>query len=147
MVFIVNDCYDHYAHIWSRSGVSNCWRHLVTSKKSSNPFFRRKRPLLHHTCATCSELPSYLSTRVFEFTQIWFVGFSSHMDDVKQSRVANPARYWLDPDPAWDWLDPDLALEKYWTRIRPNLCTLVFFSITNDHLCFIQNSWYIYNLL
>jgi len=48
----------HNAHIWSKSGISICWRHLVTSKESSNPIFFRKRHILHHTCAACSEPPS-----------------------------------------------------------------------------------------
>ena len=34
------------------------WLH----RKSRQIRFFRKRPILHHTCATCSELPSYIST-------------------------------------------------------------------------------------
>ena len=37
MVFITDGCSFHYAHTWSKSGISSCWRHLVTSKESSNP--------------------------------------------------------------------------------------------------------------
>ena len=33
------------AHTWSKSGISICWRHLVTSQKSSNPIFFRKKTL------------------------------------------------------------------------------------------------------
>ena len=32
-------CSFHYAHIWIKSGISIHWRYVVTSKKSSNPFF------------------------------------------------------------------------------------------------------------
>ena len=31
---------------------------------SSNLIFFRKKPILHHTCATCSEQPSYISSMV-----------------------------------------------------------------------------------
>ena len=41
-----------------KSGISICERHLVTS----NDFFSRKIPILHHSCATCSELPSDIGT-------------------------------------------------------------------------------------
>ena len=50
------------AHIWSKLGISICWRHLVTSTVSSNSiFFLRKRSILLHTC---SKLPSYISTMI-----------------------------------------------------------------------------------
>ena len=53
----------HNAHIWCKSGISICWRHLVTSKESSNPiFFFGRRPCLHHTCATWDEQPSNIKT-------------------------------------------------------------------------------------
>ena len=45
MVFIIDGCSFHYAHTWSNSGISICWRHLVTSKESSNPIFFRKKTL------------------------------------------------------------------------------------------------------
>ena len=50
-VLILNGCSEHGARIWSKSGISICWRHMVTSTESSNPdlFFG----------ATCSELPLY----------------------------------------------------------------------------------------
>ena len=35
-VFIFDCCSFHYAHVWSKPGISICWRHSVTSKKSSN---------------------------------------------------------------------------------------------------------------
>ena len=37
MVFILDGCSFHYAHTWSKSGISICLRHSVTSKESSNP--------------------------------------------------------------------------------------------------------------
>ena len=39
----------------------DCWRHLFTSKESSDPIFSGKRPIFHYTCATCSELPSWVN--------------------------------------------------------------------------------------
>ena len=53
---------EHGAHIWSKSGISICSSHLVTSKASWNPTFFRKRPILLYTCATFSELPSCICT-------------------------------------------------------------------------------------
>ena len=40
--------------------MSICWRHLVTSKESSNPIFFPETLILHQTCASCPELHSYL---------------------------------------------------------------------------------------
>ena len=59
MVFLLDSRVEHSAHICSRSGISTCWRHLVTWKESSNPIFSpRKRPILPKMCAIRSELPS-----------------------------------------------------------------------------------------
>ena len=49
------------AHIWYKSGISMFWKHLITSKES-NPIFFSGRPILLHMFATCSELPSFIST-------------------------------------------------------------------------------------
>ena len=62
MVFIIDGCSFHYAHTWSKSDISICWRHLVTSKESLNSIFFEKRPCLHHTCATWNEQPSIINT-------------------------------------------------------------------------------------
>ena len=51
MVFILDGCSFHYAHIWSKTGILIRRRHLVTSKEYENPFFSEKKPILHHTCA------------------------------------------------------------------------------------------------
>ena len=39
MVFISDGCSFYSAHIWSKSGISIWWRHLVTSKEWSNSIF------------------------------------------------------------------------------------------------------------
>ena len=36
-----------------------CWLHRKSRQLQKK---NRKRPISHHTCATCSELPSYIST-------------------------------------------------------------------------------------
>ena len=59
-VFMLDGCSVYYAHLWSKVCIWICERHLVTSKESSNP----KISNLHHTCAACSELPSYISTMI-----------------------------------------------------------------------------------
>ena len=41
--FLIRRLLFYYAHIWSKSGISMCWGHLVTSKESSNLIFFRKR--------------------------------------------------------------------------------------------------------
>ena len=68
--FIIDGCSLNYAHTWSKSGLSICWRHLVTSKESSNPFFFGKRPCLHHTCATLNEQPSNIKTMIFRNVEV-----------------------------------------------------------------------------
>ena len=42
--FILDGCSFYYAQIWSKSGISIWWRHLVTSKELSNLIFFRKIP-------------------------------------------------------------------------------------------------------
>ena len=65
MVFIIDGCSFLYAHTWSKSGIPICWRHLVTSKESSNPiFFLGKRPCFHHSCATWNEQTSNIKTMI-----------------------------------------------------------------------------------
>ena len=39
MVLILDGSLEHSALIWSKSGISICWRLSVTSKESSNPIF------------------------------------------------------------------------------------------------------------
>ena len=63
LTMVKDGCSFHYTHTWSKSDISICWRHLVTSKESSNPiFFSEKRPCLHHTWATWNEQPSNMKT-------------------------------------------------------------------------------------
>ena len=64
MVSILDGCSFHYAHTWSKSDMSIYWRHVVTSKESSNSIFFEKSPCLHHTCATWNEQPSNIKTMV-----------------------------------------------------------------------------------
>ena len=47
--------------IWNKSAISISGRHFDTSKESSNPKFLSDNTNLLHICATCSELPSYIS--------------------------------------------------------------------------------------
>ena len=62
VVLIIYSSSEHIVHTWSKSGISICWRHLVTAKESSDVFY--KILILLPTCAICSELPSNKSTRV-----------------------------------------------------------------------------------
>ena len=62
LFFIRDGCSFHYANIWSKSGMSICWRHLVRSKESSNAKNNFGKGIFRHTCVTCSELPSCIST-------------------------------------------------------------------------------------
>ena len=64
MVLILDGNSEHCAQMLSKWGISICLRRSGTSKESSNPSFPRKRLILLHTCALCSELPSYISTIV-----------------------------------------------------------------------------------
>ena len=56
MVFISDGCSFHHAHIWSKSVI---WLHRK-SCQIRRKF--RKITILHHTCATYSELLSYISS-------------------------------------------------------------------------------------
>ena len=58
MVLILDGSSEHGAHIWSKSDIWICLMH-----QSSSPFFLEKT-YFFHTCATCLELPSYISTMV-----------------------------------------------------------------------------------
>ena len=63
--FILDGCSFHYAHIWSKSGISICLRHFVASKESSNLREKIVKDLFY-TCARCVEVPSYISTMVLK---------------------------------------------------------------------------------
>ena len=43
MVFMLDGCSFHYSNIWSKSGISICWKRLLTSKESSNPIYFSKK--------------------------------------------------------------------------------------------------------
>ena len=44
-----------------------------------NSVFFRERPIFHHTCATCSELPSYVSTINVSSSTNLPVGVQAHV--------------------------------------------------------------------
>ena len=46
MVFILDGCSIHYAHTWSKSGISICWRHFVTLKVIKSDFVFVKKDLV-----------------------------------------------------------------------------------------------------
>ena len=52
MVLILDGSSGRGAHIWSKSSISICWRHLVSSKQSLNLIFSEKT---YTSCATWSE--------------------------------------------------------------------------------------------
>ena len=64
MVFMSDGCSIHYARTWSKSGISICWRHLVTSKESSNSIFIRKNTMFYHSCAKWNEQPFNIKTMI-----------------------------------------------------------------------------------
>ena len=61
MVLILDSSSEHGAHIWSKPGISICYIWLNRTIRQIRFFCKEKNTLLH-TCATCSELPSYRST-------------------------------------------------------------------------------------
>ena len=76
MVFILDGCSFHFAHIWSKLGISICLRHLVSSKESSNPFFSRERPILLLCAQGANILYKYHMVSVYyRYTESyrWFV--------------------------------------------------------------------------
>ena len=62
MVFILDGCSFHYAHIWSKSGISICLGHLDTAKESSNSILFLKKTLLKKRSKT-SLLPPFKSNK------------------------------------------------------------------------------------
>ena len=66
LTMVKDGCSFHYTHTWSKSDISICWRHLVTSKESSNPIlFLWKCLFLHHACATWAEQLCYIKIMTF----------------------------------------------------------------------------------
>ena len=61
MVYILDGCSFHTAHIWSKSGIFNLMKSFGYINSRQIRFFQEKLPILHHRCAKCSELPSYIS--------------------------------------------------------------------------------------
>ena len=59
MVLILDGGSFHYAQIWSNFDLLKAIRNIERVVKSKQKF--RKRPILHHTCATCFELSSCIS--------------------------------------------------------------------------------------
>ena len=45
-------------------GVNQAFRFVKSIRLHQESRQNRKRPILHHTCATCSDLPSYISTMI-----------------------------------------------------------------------------------
>ena len=60
-VLILDGGSEHGAHIWGKSGISRFVKGILLQRQSQQiHFFSQKIPILLHTCATCSELPSYI---------------------------------------------------------------------------------------
>ena len=114
---ILDRCSENSAHILSKSDISICWRHLVTSKESSNPIFLRKRPILLYTYAKCSELPSNISTIPAVVLSICLNFRLIHFGD----RVYDPVLgQWMTPD--WEQVGGRLSspLQLLLYRYRNN---------------------------
>ena len=62
MVLTLEGSSDYGAHIWNKSSILICQRYLVTMTESLNPIFSERANFTSYTCATFSELPSYVST-------------------------------------------------------------------------------------
>ena len=58
VLIILHDSSEHGAHIWSKSGIPTCLRHLIIT----NVFISPKKQICHHACAAYSELPSDISS-------------------------------------------------------------------------------------
>ena len=57
---------------------------MIAPKESSKQdFFFRKRPILHHTCETCSELPSSVSSMI-QVNKLSFVLFLKFVTYINQ---------------------------------------------------------------
>ena len=83
------------AHM-EHSYISICSRPLVTSKESSDFFLLRKTPILHNSCATCYELPLYISTiQNIEYYQYWKWRRSSRFSQGAKYNFTKKYQYFL----------------------------------------------------
>ena len=109
MVFIWDGCSFYYADILSKSGIFfECiWLHR---KSRQILFLFRKRPILHHACATCSKLPSYISTMaqlhlkdLFQITRAHRVlsFYTSKHHNSEVSSFLNISMRWAMRDISW----------------------------------------------
>ena len=71
---ILDGCSFDYAHTWSKSGFSICWRHLITSKESSNPIYFHLH--FHHSSAMWNEQPSNIKTMVLPYPLVYIFYYS-----------------------------------------------------------------------
>ena len=121
MVLILDGCSFYYAHILIRSGISICWKHLITLKVSSNP--KKKRPILHHTCETCSELPSYISTMEGSMVLCW-------------DWLVNGSKYSIYLFCIIDWLAYSLTSSSIIHKINKNLNLMIDYLSNKNHCLF-----------
>ena len=74
-------CSFHYALMWNKSWISICWRHLLTSKESSNPSFFSKKTYF------TSNLRNILwATILYKYNGIW----RSRARDREREILAHP---------------------------------------------------------
>ena len=64
MVLILDSISEIGAHAMSNVCYFICLRHLITSRAVTNRIFSPKRPIFLRGCATCSELPSNISSMI-----------------------------------------------------------------------------------
>ena len=69
MVLILDGNSEHGAHIWSKIRYFDLLKAFdYIERVVKFDFFFSNRPTLLYMCATCSELPSYISTKFNTFT-------------------------------------------------------------------------------
>ena len=62
MLWLLDGCSFYYAHNRANQAIRFVDGHWLPRKSRKIRFFFRDRPILHHTCSTCSELPSHIIT-------------------------------------------------------------------------------------
>ena len=106
---------------------------MVTSKKSSTPREQKKlkRPILHHTCATCSELPSYIG----------ITGYCSHLNILYVISVGQTVI--RGPEAGYPWCTGGSVLDELEVPLPANVCAR-FDSLGTFLLTQVQNTVEVY---
>ena len=123
MVFILDGCSFYYA--LQTYGLNQASRFVesIWSHWKFRQIRRRKRPILHHTCETCSELPSHISTMDGSMVLCW-------------DWLVNGSKYSTYLFGIIDWLTYSLTSSSIIHKINKNLNLMIHYLSNKNHCLF-----------